>query len=59
MASSTACRRLISSRSRAAVLEIEIGGGGAHALFEIGDGRLEIMADQRVGAAPAPASTVT
>ena len=37
MASSTAVSRLISSRSRAAVFEFEVGRGLAHLLFQIGD----------------------
>ena len=44
-ASSVARRRLISSRMPGGFLEVEVGGGGAHAGFEVGEHRLEIVAD--------------
>ena len=45
------------------LLEIEIGGGGAHARFQIGNHRLEIVADGggvlELAAAPAPVAIST
>ncbi len=46
MVSAAVCSRLSSSRSRAAVFEFQVGGGGAHLLFQIGDDRLDIVADE-------------
>ena len=44
-ASSVVRRRLSLVAHAGGFLEVEIGGGGAHAGFEVGDHRLEIMAD--------------